>query len=183
MSDRDFLLTKVEVINKVEQLLALTRKEIQEALSNIDFHFSSEMNLSAGKISKGENYRNLPYLVLDYPASFHKQNIFAYRTMFWWGNFFSSTLHLQGESLDLYRRRLIDTIDFLKDKGLFVSVGDTPWHYHYDANNYALIGKEHIEHLSTATFIKLSKRMELVEWESVPQMATENLKFLLNLLH
>ena len=51
---------------------------------------------STPKIAKGENYLQLPYVLLDYPRCFDKENIFAIRTMFWWGNFFSITLHLSG---------------------------------------------------------------------------------------
>ena len=31
------------------------------------------------------------------PAVFSKENIFAIRTMFWWGNFFSISLHVSGK--------------------------------------------------------------------------------------
>ena len=34
--------------------------------------------------------------MLDYPALFKKDEIFALRTMFWWGNFMSITLLLSG---------------------------------------------------------------------------------------
>jgi len=48
------------------------------------------------KISRGENYLGLPYLVLDYPRLFRPDAVLAIRTFFWWGHFFSSTLQLSG---------------------------------------------------------------------------------------
>ena len=40
------------------------------------------------KISRGEQYLGLPYVMLDYPRIFSKENVFAIRTFFWWGNYF-----------------------------------------------------------------------------------------------
>ena len=52
---------------------------------------------STPKISKGENYKDLPYVMLDYPRCFQKEKTIAIRTFFWWGNFFSINLQLSGE--------------------------------------------------------------------------------------
>ena len=54
------------------------------------------------KISKGENYRGLPYVMLDYPRLFGREEVLAIRTFFWWGHGFSVTLHLKGG----YRERI-----------------------------------------------------------------------------
>src|SRR5450631_2869683 len=48
------------------------------------------------RISKGENYKGLPWVVLDYPRAFGRLDVLAVRTLFWWGNYFSVTLHLKG---------------------------------------------------------------------------------------
>ena len=99
VQNREWILTKHAIINKVYQLfgeLLATYKEIsrQQTQSIIDFY-----KHLGGKISKGENYQGLPYVILDYPASFRKENIFAIRTFFWWGNFFSISLHLSGKKI------------------------------------------------------------------------------------
>ena len=39
----------------------------------------AEMLFHSPKISKGENYKGLPYVMLDYPRCFGKTDIFAIR--------------------------------------------------------------------------------------------------------
>ena len=179
-SDTDFLLTKVEVIAKMKQLLTDTREELRKRADDTGFSFPYNIDRDEGKISKGENYLGLPYLVLDYPACFSNEDIFAFRTMFWWGNFFSCTLHLQGRSLELYRRFLINNFDKLKKKGLYVSIGKTPWHYHYGSDNYVLATEVDESNIIHADFIKLSKRIELTKWERLPNLAASFLTTLLS---
>ena len=92
--DIDFILTKNRIIEKVYSLFGLLADTYvklsvdvlpQEALSN------------SPKISRGENYKGLPYVMLDYPRFFTKKDVLAVRTMFWWGNELSITLHLKGK--------------------------------------------------------------------------------------
>ncbi|MBL4657963.1 MAG: hypothetical protein JKX73_08185 [Flavobacteriales bacterium] len=136
ITDSKFLLAKVEVTSKINGLMEATRSELQALLGSSDFVFPSDVNLSHGKISRGEFYKSLPYFVLDYPASFSKKDIFAFRTMFWWGNFFSCTLHLQGLYLDEHRDSLVKNAGLLLGEDLYIGVGDTPWEYHYETDNY-----------------------------------------------
>ncbi|MEI9808974.1 MAG: hypothetical protein WDO16_14545 [Bacteroidota bacterium] len=74
------------------------------------------------KISKGENYKGLPYLVLDYPRYFEKDNHFAVRSMFWWGNFFSSTLHLSGIYKKKYTSAIEASFTQLQENDFFICV-------------------------------------------------------------
>jgi hypothetical protein len=69
---------------------------MKKELASFD-HLFGDIQCLNGKISRGENYQLLPYIILDYPSYFSRNNIFAVRTMFWWGNFFSITLHLSGD--------------------------------------------------------------------------------------
>ena len=82
LQDTDFLLTKTTVLEKINELLGQTREELKESVENSNFSFPNGIDLLNGKISKGENYKNLPYMVLDYPALFTTKTVFAYRTMF-----------------------------------------------------------------------------------------------------
>src|SRR5438552_3801445 len=91
--------TETELIKNTEWILSkhvITRKvyslfgEISELLKTeaepYNYIFPDNIKYQSGKISKGENYRLLPYVILDYPSFFWKEKIFAVRTMFWWGN-------------------------------------------------------------------------------------------------
>ena len=182
LSDTDFLLTKVQVISKIEQLLSDIRSELRKVVGNVGFRFPHDADKVRGKISKGECYQKLPYLILDYPAYFTKADIFAFRTMFWWGNFFSCTLHLQGISLEKYKENLVSSLEILKQHDFYISCGDTPWQYHYGSDNYVLLSTIDQTHIINARFIKLSKKIPLSDWSEVSKQATSFLKMVLNVL-
>ena len=182
IKDKDFLLTKSEIIRKMESIFRDTESSINKQINEISFDFPNDLKLNSGKISKGENYNGLPYLVLDYPALFKKNNVFAYRTMFWWGNFLSSTLHLQHESLDRYRDQLIKNFDKLFQMDVHISVGESPWEYHYNQTNYQKISKQHRDHIIQCRFIKLSKMMDLDNYKELPKFSSEFFSEILNAL-
>src|SRR5205085_6167099 len=100
-----------------------------------ELHFDN-LEKTTGKIFRGENYRKLPYVVLDYPKLFSADNVLAFRTMFWWGNEFSFTLHLQGRALDKFRAAIEKNIHTLQHKQFYFCVNDSPWQYSFTADNY-----------------------------------------------
>jgi len=183
LNDPDFLLRKVRIIKKIEKLFEETRFTIKSFLVENNFNLPKQIYLKTGKISKGENYKSLPYLVLDYPSLFTNEDTFAYRTMFWWGNFFSCTFHLQGKSLANYRSNLFNNFKKLLGKNIYICVGETPWEYHYEKENYVLLNNSHKQFFNECDFLKLSKKVELKDWESLPIFSTEFFKQLLEVLN
>ena len=182
ISDTEFLLTKRAAIIKIDELLSQTQKDLSNIFKSSTLSFPSKNKFSTGKISRGENYRGLPFLMLDYPAMFSKENIFAFRTMFYWGNFFSVTLHLQGESLEYYRDLIFNNFNQLLHKNIYISVGDTPWEYHYGLDNYALLTKKHQELIEHCSFLKFNKKIEIKEWQQVPKFAVEFFETIIGIL-
>ncbi len=53
------------------------------------------------KITRGENYQQMPYMVLDYPQIQDKEIKIVLRTLFWWGHFFSCQLIVHTSQLNL----------------------------------------------------------------------------------
>lgn len=182
MKETDFLISKIKIISEIENLLENTKDRISEVIERGKFRHFSKHEFNKGRVFKGEYYRGLPYVTLDYPRIFENENIFAYRTMFWWGNFFSSTLHLQGEYLEQYRARLFSSFDTLLQQDIYICVGETPWEYHYGKDNYAKLSSDHKEIFRKSPFIKLSKRIPLEEIESVPQISSSFFLFLATVL-
>jgi len=182
LKDTDFLLTKSMVLEKIYKLLEETKEELIKSVTKTNFSFPEGTDIVNGKISRGENYKNLPYMVLDYPTLFTNESSFAFRTMFWWGNFFSSTLHLEGKALDEYRKIVMDNIDKLQNKDIFIGVGETPWQYHYGEDNYVPLSQDHSNYRNNGTFLKLSKKISLNEWEKLPLLASEFLNLMLSVL-
>ena len=119
------------------------------------------------KISKGENYKGLPWVILDYPRFFGREDIFAIRTMFWWGHAFSLTLHLKGKYKEFFLPDIerfsleLDMADFM------VSVSDDEWrHEHVPENYQSLLGDADLT--AERKFIKLSAAFSLDDWDNAP---------------
>ncbi len=182
MSNIRFLIAKKEIISIVKDLFQNTRAELTALLENIETEMPTKYELNNGKISRGENYKNLPFVILDYPSIFQSTDIFNYRTLFWWGNFFSSTLHLQGKYLGLYRGKILSNFELLLNKDIFISVATTPWEHDYKNNNYIPLTLRHKKFIKTHTFLKLNKKFSLDKIESVPEFAADFFSYLMKII-
>jgi len=98
VSSPDIILTKNAILQKIKSFLEELQLKQHDVLQEYSSYLPEEPLKISPKISRGENYKGLPWLVLDNPRYFQHNNIFAIRTMFWWGNFFSITLHLSGNN-------------------------------------------------------------------------------------
>ena len=136
MHDTEFLLTKAKVAQKVSVLLEQVHDQLRTYIAKTDDTFPPDVLVRSGKISRGENYRQLPYWVLDYPRHFTNDDTFALRTMFWWGHFFSVTFQLGGTSWDQYRPTVLARHSQLRDSEIHVCVSDDPWQHHRDPDYY-----------------------------------------------
>ncbi|MBU3713834.1 MAG: hypothetical protein FGM46_02680 [Ferruginibacter sp.] len=82
IQNRDWFYLKHEILDKVNILLS----DCSEFLKNEiipECQLPEVILKISPKISKGENYKLLPYQVLDYPRYFNQSDVFAIRTMFW----------------------------------------------------------------------------------------------------
>ncbi|HET8859235.1 hypothetical protein [Marivirga sp.] len=178
-SDPTILLIKYRMMEKVWDFLEEMQEEIRIQLLPFHNKLPKELNLIHGKISKGENYKRLPFMMLDFPAFFTKEDILAFRTMFYWGNFISSTFHLQGKFMKDYGKPLIER--FRDADGVYFCVNNSPWEYDYKSNNYVLLKElrpEEIEdHLLNMSFIKLSIKFPV---EKMPDRKQNMINFLLD---
>ena len=64
------------------------------------------------------------------------KDIFAIRTMFWWGNFFSITLHLSGIYKTMFAQKIIACYELLKETDFFICVHEEQWQHHFEKDNY-----------------------------------------------
>lgn len=122
-----------------------------------------------GKISKGENYEGLPWVMLDYPALFSKEKILAVRTFFWWGNFFSVALHVSGETAHDFSGEEIK--NFLVQKDFYVCIHKGEWHHHFEKDNFVpavSIPAGQWSVLTAKNFFKVAKKISLAEWPAAP---------------
>ncbi len=160
-SDPVVLLIKNRVMEKAQQLLGEFERYINQQFNGVEL--PSEINLLHGKISKGEHYKHLPFLMLDYPACFSKDHILALRSMFYWGNFISFTIHLRGKYLNKYAPSLL--AQFRGTPDAYFCVNETEWEYVYKPNNYVqlatLTEAEINNHFAAYGFMKISQYIEI----------------------
>ena len=102
-------------------------------------HLPEKLIHSSPKISKGENYNGLPYVVLDYPRFFDDTGFGAIRTMLWWGNFFSITLHLSGRLKKEREAMIMDAYDYLKENDFNICINEKEWEHDFSSSNYVQI--------------------------------------------
>jgi hypothetical protein len=178
IKNKEWILTKQSIINKVYQLFGEMLKTFKQIIENEEgLHQNFQRNLS-GKISKGENYLGLPYVILDYPAFFSREKIFAIRTMFWWGNFFSISLQVSGKDFQIHKN--ISVVEkILQVKEFFLCVNENEWQHHFEPSNYILITCQSDNILSkilNKNFLKISKKIELDKWDDVPEFLEKTFK-------
>jgi len=178
VNNTEWILTKNIVLKKAEYLLDQVQQHVIPVTKHNAPLFPAEIIAISPKISRGENYNGLPWRMLDYPRWFDKENVFAVRTMFWWGNFFSTTLHLSG----VYKQEYVDAIGRFYDdlcKGLFFyCINDDPWQHHFGKENYLPVEDfsptEFSELLDKRSFIKLSAKLPLSEWDRATAFLSGN---------
>ena len=169
VNNADLILTKNAILKKVKGLLEDLQAKLQQDMSLHAAGLPVKVSGSSPKISKGENYKGLPYLILDYPRLFEHENIFAVRTMFWWGHFFSVTLHLSGAHKKDVEEKLIGSYQVLKEKGYSFYINEKPWEHHFEGDNYvhlSELSKNDLEKLvREKPFVKLANKIPLQQWD------------------
>jgi hypothetical protein len=165
MCNSEIILTKNKVLGKIKGLLEEVQNGwVENYKEHSDLYLESIFSIHP-KISRGENYLGLPYLILDYPRNFKQEDIFAIRTMFWWGNFFSSTLHLSGKFKLQFVKKIEDAQTVLANEGFSIGVNPDPWLHHFGPDNYvpiALLNEEAFrKRCSDQLHLKISAKIPL----------------------
>ncbi|MFZ9387459.1 MAG: hypothetical protein ACO25B_06220 [Chitinophagaceae bacterium] len=184
VSNAGWILTKNGILEKVMQLFGRIQVSYREELKRFP-GLPDEIVERGPKISRGEKYEGLPYLVLDYPRLFLPAQVFAIRTFFWWGNFFSITLHLAGDYAANARERISDAYPMLSEKGYSVCIGADPWIHHFGQDHYRRVSEMDHEAFTRLIremkFIKLAIKFELDRWDDCEAVFPECFRTLLDL--
>lgn len=170
--NKEWILTKHKIIEKVYQLFGTLASSMQQHVMENIKALPEEAGESNPKISRGENYRGLPYVMLDYPRHFTKESTLAIRTLFWWGNFFSINLHLSGPCKEKASKALIANFAALQQQGYWVCIHANAWQHHFEEDNYVLLGNytagDFASTLHREPFIKIAKHISLQQWDAAP---------------
>lgn len=161
--DAEFILTKNSIIQKVYELFGNISRDYQ--VNSMLQHMPSEILVQPPKISRGENYEGLPYVMLDYPRCFGKEDVFAIRTFFWWGHFFSCTLQLKGKYKVLFQSALKQNMKNGLMDGLGINITDEEWIHHLNDEHIQLIKSDSEINFDARNLIKISSKLNLNEWD------------------
>jgi hypothetical protein len=165
----DWILTKNALMKKARRLLENVQRLQHVILQDANASIPAEILVTPAKISKGENYLGLPYLMLDHPRHFQKPDVFAIRTMFWWGNYFSTTLHLSGKYKEAYSAAISGAYTQLSKNGFFICVHPDEWQHHFENDNYSEISsvsqKDFASIVEDKPFVKIANRISLADWD------------------
>lgn len=171
VQNADWLLTKNNIIEKVVLLFSELIPSMQQILHELKQPLPVTVANVSPKISKGEKYEGLPWVMLDFPRVFGKEDTWAIRTMFWWGHFFSITLHLKGKYKQQYQTVLMENMPLLKQHEFYICIADDEWRHHFSEDNYTPL--HHLDESAIATmlsrndFCKLSAKISLARWNLV----------------
>jgi hypothetical protein len=167
VTDPSVILTKNAIIAKVYDMFGMVA-EIQRQLPLPD-----EALHIAPKISRGENYKGLPYVMLDYPRLFTSGHVLAIRTHFWWGNYFSVVLHLKGQYKERYISTLLDHYEKFCDDGYQFCAVQDEWEHELAGPWYKAVStmtfREFENALRQMPFVKLAKKFPLEDWDDMQE--------------
>jgi hypothetical protein len=193
LTNTEWILTKNNIIKKAQRLLVGVQQNIVDYTKLHPDLFPAEVAAVSPKIARGENYEGLPWLMLDFPRYFNKENlfagqtdIFAIRTMFWWGNFFSTTLHLSGKYKQVYADALAACYPQLCTDDFHICINEGQWHHHFEKDNFLpvknITPEKFAELIREKDFIKVSSKFSLTDWKNAINLLTGNFIRIVNWL-
>ena len=175
VTDPQVLIIKNSIIQKVYEIFGELAEKYKKEISN---KIPDSKTLINPKISKGENYKGLPYVILDFPRQFNKTDIFAIRSFFWWGNFFSITLQLAGRYHQQYAAVIKNAIDLRFYEEWYIGLLENQWEHHFESNNYSSLSRGINYDIAKLPYLKLAKKIPLNKWDETNTFFIKNFTLL-----
>jgi hypothetical protein len=181
VANSGIILTKNRILSTIMELFGVVSNAEVQYLEKHRNRLPAEVFSFAPKIARGENYQQLPWLMLDYPRVFQPEASLAVRHFFWWGNFFSVGIQVSGR----FKQQLAKAVSHWP-AGSYICVHASPWEHHFGPDNYQPVAR-----LSSATikdileksdFLKLAMVIPVSQWEAVPAFLLNGFTSYLELL-
>lgn len=166
VGDASWILTKNSIMARAVEMMAGLHKRYRGIWED----GVEGVGASEPKISKGENYLGLPYVILDYPRIFGKEDVFAIRTFFWWGHGWQLILHVKGKYKILVEEALVRGLPVLGQLGFRVCVGDDEWRHEMDGGNYTALVGGMAEWVRGRDWVKIAVPVELEKWNEMVEL-------------
>ncbi len=184
VTNADFLIQKRLISEKIVSYLSVLSNDIEQLLLQFKSGLPEEVITYKPKISRGENYEHLPYIILDYPRVFTPEHVFAFRTLFHWANNFSCTVQLSGKYLQAFRSSI--NAFLLSGNNFYVGINDDEWQHHFRPDNYCNVNKVIADEkllkqvLTNQHYFKAAVKFTLKDSEKVNNGAINFYKHFLN---
>ena len=172
ISNPEWILVKNQILQKVTRLFA----ELAELyLSNpTNSNLPEEIISIPPKISKGDQYKGLPYLVLDFPRFFDKKHVFAIRTFFWWGNYFSATIHLKGRYRELYAEKILNMMSGNQKTEWMINISEEEWiHDLAETEHWIKFSAFDRDKVKNSDLFKISASTPILQWDEAGSFLSE----------
>jgi len=169
-TDAEMILAKNNIMQKMIGFFGRLSDKFQAVASALP----GGLLTASPKISKGEQYLGLPYVVLDYPRNFTQQHMLAIRSFFWWGNHFSIHLLLSGTHRQHYQPKLQKVFENGGLNNYYIGLGDNPWNHHFMPGNYLPASQVNDPFSDTKEFIKIAKKIPLLKWDEAEKFFIES---------
>lgn len=177
MRDADVILTKLAVVAKIEALFGRLADTYREIAAPLEVLLPTAM-VWQPKISRGEKYEQLPWLMLDYPRHFGKTNgQLAVRSFFWWGHYFSLQLQASGVYLAPLQQALLTAQDDLVRAGWQTALVTEAWDY-----TLPLHGRKLEYAAQSGELLKLVNCFPLQQLNCVEEHFTSSFKIVVELI-
>ena len=167
-----WILTKHRVIEKVYRIFGNVSEQMQLYIEKRQGLLPPQVLLLSPRITKGEQYEALPYVVLDYPRFFSKEDVFAIRCFFWWGHYFSITWHLKGKFQQQYQQKIAAAVAAGKFKQFYISTDGSEFSFHLEGKHYTAPGCKLPGNYNGGEhtgFLKISLKISFEHWKTAEQ--------------
>lgn len=168
LTDETVYRARKEAQNAVLDLLGHCADNLKKLAAEYSW-LPTEARLSLPKISRGENYKGSPWIVLDYPRVFEKESVFAFRTMAWFGHELHCTFHMSGRFLNDYRDNIIQNLHSLHDSSIMICHHQDAWLHHVSQDAFVPVNQISLEELKEMKFIKPGAVIPFNEWQKIPE--------------
>ena len=183
LQNAQIILTKNDIMQKVVAMFSDLALAMQQQVKLWQPHLPAVLVESEPRISRGEQYRRLPWVMLDYPRIFGKEDICAFRCFFWWGNDISITLHLRGIFAETWMGPLEKAVEEGRLEGFSLGISEDEWLHHEEAGTHLTLplsaGESPANHFRRRSFIKLRKGFPVHQMQHSPELLLEAFRNLL----
>ncbi|CAI2718641.1 hypothetical protein [Nitrospina watsonii] len=135
--ERELFLHKHSILKKAEEHLELLKQRMLDVLADDPGPVPLGTDLKRGKLTRGENNKGFPFLSLDIPQFFTREEYFTYRVLFWWGHYLGYSLVLKGEALPGYLACLKTRRHEPEFADIWIARHSSPWEWENADDNFA----------------------------------------------